>query len=192
MLRLQTLSQIPLYPDLALFTLQAVFTLNILIAMYPLVRPKDNLSDIPLTPTQRKLLGLDPSAALPLTPGTTYVTPPRYRLSSSRQASPAGRSGSSLSESAGMSGRRASRNGSFSPSSSPLVQKAFPHGASQTSRRPSFGTPSPLGSRSSPFGESSMGPATPTPAGGKRASIGLSNKWLYERSRRLSASNGGM
>lgn len=35
-------------------------------------------------------------------------------------------------------------------------------------------------------------PATPSPIGGKRVNTGLSNKWLYERSRRLSTSNGAL
>jgi nucleoporin POM34 len=37
-----------------------------------------------------------------------------------------------------------------------------------------------------------MAPSTPSPLAGKRQSLGLSNKWLYERSRRLSASNGAL
>lgn len=37
--------------------------------------------DIPLTPGQRALLGLDPNATPPLTPGQQYVTPPRYQRS---------------------------------------------------------------------------------------------------------------
>jgi nucleoporin POM34 len=177
------------------------------VALYPLIRPKDNLSDIPLTPTQRVLLGLDPSATLPPTPGSTYITPPKYRLSGSRAASPASRSASPLSASANASGRRVSSGASFSPSTSPLFQKAVSNGGRDSGRRPSFGSPSPLG-RSSPFRESgfgssiglgssmgfgsSMGPATPSPVGGKRMSTALSNKWLYERSRRLSASNGSL
>ncbi|OJJ48433.1 hypothetical protein ASPZODRAFT_130458 [Penicilliopsis zonata CBS 506.65] len=187
-LRVQLWSQIPMYPDLSAFLLQVFFIVNILVALFPLFRPKDDLSDIPLTPTQRSLLGLDPTATTPLTPGTTYVTPPRYRLSSSRAASPASRSGSPLSANAGFSGRRVSTGGSsFSASTSPLLHKVASNGSRESGRRPSFGSPSPL--RSS-FGESTMAPATPTPAGRKRASLGLSNKWLYERSRRLSASNG--
>ncbi|GKZ66858.1 hypothetical protein AnigIFM50267_000946 [Aspergillus niger] len=70
---LQNISPISTYPDLSLLVLRVIFALNILIALYPLFRPKDNFSDIPLTPTQRSLLGLDPSATQSLTPGTTYV-----------------------------------------------------------------------------------------------------------------------
>ncbi|GAT19707.1 LEA domain protein [Aspergillus luchuensis] len=200
--------------------LRVIFALNILVALYPLFRPKDNFSDIPLTPTQRSLLGLDPSATQSFTPGTTYVTPPRYRLSASRNASPASRSGSPLSASAGASGHRLSSGPSFSPSPSPLLHKVVTNGSKESGRRPSFGSSSPLGRSSSfsPFkessfkestfkdststfrestmstfsGMSSIAPATPSPVGGKRVSLGLSNKWLYERSRRLSASNGSL
>ncbi|KAL4895990.1 nuclear pore complex component-domain-containing protein [Aspergillus ambiguus] len=189
-LRLQSSSKIATYPDLTLLILQLIFVMNIAIALYPLFRPKDDLSDIPLTPTQRSLLGLDPSVTPPVTPGTTYVTPPKYRLSASRTAS-ASHTGSPLSRSASASGHRLSSGGPFSPSSSPLFHKAVANGGRDTGRRPSFGSSSPLG-RSSSFGESSMGPATPSPMGGKRVSLGLSNKWLYERSRRLSASNGSL
>lgn len=163
-------------------------------ALYPLFRPTDDLSDIPLTPTQRALLGLDPTATPPATPGTTYVTPPRYRMSTSRKASPASQSGSPLSNTPTFSDRRVSSGPSapFSPATSPLFHKAVANGGRDTGRRQSFGSSSPLG-RSNSFGEStmsSMGPSTPSPLSGKRTSLGMSNKWLYERSRRLSASNG--
>lgn len=163
--------------------------MNILIALYPLFRPKDDLSDIPLTPSQRALLGLDPTSTPPATPGTQYITPPRYRLSSgSRQASPVSRGSSPLSASGGLSssGRRASMGASFSPTASPLFQKAVTNGNRE--RRQSFGSSS-LAS-SSPFKDSTLsvsrGPATPSPVGGKRTSLGLSNKWLYEKNRKLS------
>ncbi|KAF4264036.1 hypothetical protein KXV68_006322 [Aspergillus fumigatus] len=175
-LRLQNLGQYPAYPDLALHIVQFILALNILVALYPLFRPKDDLSDIPLTPTQRSLLGLDPSATPPLTPGTTYITPPRYRLSASRTATPASKGASSpLSGSAGLSGRRLSSGASFSPSTSPLLYKAVSNGGKESGRRPSFGSSSTF-SRSSLFGESSIGPASPSPVGGKRANLGLSNK----------------
>ncbi|RAL12757.1 uncharacterized protein BO97DRAFT_405333 [Aspergillus homomorphus CBS 101889] len=224
---LQEISQFSTYPDLSLLALRLIFVVNILIALYPLFGPKDDLSDIPLTPTQRSLLGLDPTATPPLTPGTTYVTPPKYRLSTSRPASPASRPGSPLSASASASGRRVSSGPSFSPSPSPLFQKVVTNGGKDSGRRPSFGSSSPLGRSTSfsPYRDSTMsfkdstasfkestssfkestmstmssmslstmsslGPASPSPVGGKRATLGLSNKWLYERSRRVSASNG--
>lgn len=185
----------PSYPDLALLGLQLFFVLNIFVALYPLFRPKDELADIPLTPTQRSLLGLNPSTSNSATPGSHYVTPPRYRVSSSHTGSPVGRSASPLS--ANLSSQRTVSGPSFSPTSSPLLYKAVSNGSKESTRRPSFGSSygspaSPLARSTSSFKESSFGPATPSPIGGKRVNVGLSNKWLYERSRRLSTSNGGL
>nr|G0S7R3.2 RecName: Full=Nucleoporin POM34; AltName: Full=Nuclear pore protein POM34; AltName: Full=Pore membrane protein of 34 kDa [Thermochaetoides thermophila DSM 1495]AEL00694.1 Pom34p [Thermochaetoides thermophila] len=61
---------------------------NIVIALLPLFRPVDDLSDIPLTPAQRKLLGLPPSSK-PATPNSVYSTPPRYSRTPSLAGSPA-------------------------------------------------------------------------------------------------------
>ncbi|CAG8920309.1 unnamed protein product [Penicillium salamii] len=202
------------YHEVSLFLFQIFFLLNIGTALYPLFRAKDDLSDIPLTPTQRSLLGLDPAATQPATPGTTFVTPPRYRLSTSRKASPASRQGSPMSTSANasLSERRSSIGTPFSPVSSPLLYKAVSNGGNgnrESVQRQSFGSqsfgstfgstlgsPSPL-ARSNSFGEStlsmgSLGPGTPSPLAGKRPGLGVKNKWLYERSRRLSASGGAM
>lgn len=178
----------PVYFELSLVLLQVLFLFNVLLALYPLYRPKDDLSDIPLTPTQRALLGLEPTATPPLTPDTTYVTPPRYRMSTSRRASSASRQTSPLSATPTFTERRASSSTPFSPASSPLLHKAVGYGGRDSGRRPSFGS-SPL-ARSNSFGESSVGPSTPSPLASKRTSLGVSNKWLYERSRRFSASNG--
>lgn len=186
-----------MYHEIPLFLLQLFFVFNILVALYPLFRPKDDLSDIPLTPTQRSLLGLDPAATPPVTPGTTFVTPPRYRLSTSRKASPASRQTASrqtspMSANASFSERRSSISTPFSPVSSPLLYKAVSNGGRESVQRQSIGSASPL-ARSNSFGESgmsSMGPGTPSPLVGKRASLGVKNKWLYERSRRLSSSGG--
>ncbi|KAJ5947907.1 hypothetical protein N7466_000922 [Penicillium verhagenii] len=164
------------YPEASLLLIQLFFVVNILIALYPLFRPVDNLSDIPLTPTQRALLGLDPTATPPLTPGTTYVTPPRYRVSTSRKGSPASQSGSPLSATPNFSERRVSSGTPFSPASSPLFHKAVANGGRDTGRRPSFGSSSPLGRSTASFGESSIGPGTPSPLAGKRTSLSL----IYE------------
>ncbi|KAL4805959.1 nuclear pore complex component-domain-containing protein [Aspergillus unguis] len=185
---LQKTFEIPTYSDLSLLTLQLVFVFNIIVALYPLFRPKDEISDIPLTPTQRALLGLNPSATSSPTPATSYVTPPKYRVSGSRTASPASLSGSPLSATASTSSLRFSTSMPFSPSPSPLLHKKVANGGRGNGRRPSFGSPSPL--RSSPFKESVALPSTPSPASGKRGSLGVNNKWLYERSRRPSISNG--
>ncbi|KAL4917972.1 nuclear pore complex component-domain-containing protein [Aspergillus aurantiobrunneus] len=188
---IQATTEIPTYPDLSLLIMQLILLLNILVALYPLFRPKDDISDIPLTPTQRALLGLDPSATSSPTPATSYVTPPKYRVSGSRAASPASLSGSPLSTSASASSLRFSSGTPFSPSPSPLLHKMVTNGGRENGRRQSFGSSSPL-NRSSPFKESIVVPASPSPAGGKRGSLGVSNKWLYERSRRPSISNGSL
>ncbi|KAF9250573.1 hypothetical protein LCP9604111_3475 [Penicillium roqueforti] len=179
-----------IYQEIPLLILQLFFVFNVIVALSPLFRPTDDLSDIPLTPTQRSLLGLDPAATPPATPGTVFVTPPRYRLSS-RKASPASRQPSPISANASFSERRSSISTPFSPVSSPLLYKAMSNGGRESIQRQSFGSSSPL-TRSNSFGEStmSMGPGTPSPLMGKRGSLGVKNKWLYERSRRLSASGG--
>ncbi|RDW61866.1 uncharacterized protein DSM5745_10538 [Aspergillus mulundensis] len=203
--------EIPMHSDLSLLIIQFVFMFNILVALYPLFRPKDEMPDIPLTPTQRALLGLNPSTTSSPTPATSYATPPKYRVSGSRTVSPASFSGSPLSASASASSLRFSSSAPFSASTSPLLYKKVPNGGRENVRRPSFGsssplrtssfkesialpaTPSPAGAsplRASPFKESIALPATPSPAGGKRGSLGVSNKWLYERSRRSSISSG--
>ncbi|KAL4902395.1 nuclear pore complex component-domain-containing protein [Aspergillus multicolor] len=181
--------EIPMYSELTLLLIQLVFVFNILVALFPLFRPKDEMPDIPLTPTQRALLGLNPSTTSSPTPATSYATPPKYRVSSgSRTVSPASLSGSPLSASASASSLRFSSSAPFSPSPSPLFHKKVSNGGRDTVRRPSFGSSSPL--RTSPFKESIALPATPSPAAGKRGSLGVSNKWLYERSRRSSISSG--
>ncbi|KAH6655128.1 nuclear pore complex component-domain-containing protein [Truncatella angustata] len=168
---------------------------NIGVALLPLVRPKDDLSDIPLTPGQRKLLGLGPSSAPP-TPGSVYSTPPRYSRTPSLSGSTGKRSFSaSQSPSAyrsppeGFNGSFSGNGSIFSAAGSPLIQKAM-NGARRSSFG-SIGSPSPLGKS---FGASTsiFGPGidspSPSPANGKRSSVALNNKWLYERGRRSSGS----
>ncbi|KAL5335816.1 nuclear pore complex component-domain-containing protein [Aspergillus crustosus] len=188
----QEKTEISSHADLFLLLLRLIFLVNIIIALVPLFAPKDEISDIPLTPTQRALLGLDPSASSASTPATSYATPPKYRVTSgSRAVSPASFSGSPLSASANASSPRFSSSTPFPPSPSPLLHKMVANNGRENVRRQSFGSSSPL-SRGSPFKESIVAPASPSPATGKRGSLGLSNKWLYERSRRLSASNGSL
>ncbi|EED18036.1 conserved hypothetical protein [Talaromyces stipitatus ATCC 10500] len=171
--------------DYLLVVFRFIFILNILTALYPLVRRRDDLSDIPLTPSQRSLLGLNPNTGAPVTPGTQYITPPRYRtVSGSRAGGPSSRGSSPLSTSASP----VSRQPSYSPTTnSPLFQKALVSGNRDGVRRQSFGS----STLSTSWRESSTLaplPSTPTPAG-KGNRLGLSNKWLYEKSRRHSAGN---
>ncbi|KAK4159374.1 nuclear pore complex component-domain-containing protein [Cladorrhinum sp. PSN259] len=179
---------------------------NIIMALLPLVRPKDDLSDIALTPAQRQLLGLAPSSAPP-TPNSVYSTPPRYSRTPSLAGSPASiksyasspfsnlASPSPLPFSPSKYGTsptkfNASTQSQYSPSAavSPLLQKAVGGGGRRGSFGSSFGSSSILGAStsSSLFGE---GPVTPTPVNGKRSSVALNSKWLYEKGRRNSSNN---
>jgi len=162
-------------------SMQFLFLYNIFSACFPLLRRKDDLSDIALTPAQRKLLGLAPSSKPP-TPGTQYITPPRYaRTPTSLNGSPAsnGPYSNSPSGSPGQGIRSASP---FSPGASPLLHKAV--GGYDGSRRHSYGSGSPFGLSSSRVSISEA-PGTPSPSAPK-ASVGLNNRWLYEKGRRSS------
>jgi nucleoporin POM34 len=145
------------------------------------------LSDIPLTAAQRKLLNLPPTpvAATP----EAISTPPRY----SRTPSISGSVGSRASyTSSPLSGRGSPIVGGnlggspYSPLGSPLAPKSFTP-VINSNRKPSLGSPVALGASTatSLFPE----PATPSPNAGKRTSVGLNSKWLYEKGRRSSGGN---
>ncbi|KAI1072819.1 hypothetical protein LB507_003218 [Fusarium sp. FIESC RH6] len=169
------------------FILQLIPFVNIGIACLPLIRPKDDLSDIPLTPAQRQLLGLDPSSAAP-TPDAKFSTPPRY----SRTPSIGGSVGSRGSYgSSPLSGRGSPlvQGSTGSPLGSPLFNKSVnsfggSFNNSFNGRRSSFGSTSPFAASSSSNVFSD--PASPGTPGGKRTSVGLNSKWLYEKGRRPS------
>lgn len=179
--------------------LQVIPLVNILIALLPVFRKKDDLSDIPLTTTQRKLLGLPPSSA-PATPGSVFSTPPRYTRTPSLSGSVGSSksiNGSPLSgsPSAAAAANNKRLNGSpFSPvgAGSPLFQKM--HGR-RSSLSGSGGISSALlspgaSNGSNLFGQSTAsGTATPSPSG-KRTSVGLNSKFLYEKGRRSSGAAG--
>lgn len=164
---------------------------NILTALLPLVKNKDELVDIPLTPTQRSLLGLDPRATPPPTPETKYVTPPRYPHSPTpRNLSPAGRNSSAYSTPISRS-PSFGRERSDSPQGSPWGQKSFGR-AREPARRSSYGSPSPLGPGFGGREGSILGaPSTPSPSTGRGASVGLNSKWLYNRGRSSSGMYSG-
>ena len=76
--------------DTIIWLVRLLCAANALIALRPIlpyVSQNDEMSDIPLTPSQRALLGLSPStistpaSAQSIGPGS-YITPPRYRRSS--------------------------------------------------------------------------------------------------------------
>ncbi|TRX88143.1 hypothetical protein FHL15_010989 [Xylaria flabelliformis] len=169
------------YFNYAYCTLLAVPLCNIAFNLWPLFRSKDDISDIPLTPSQRKLLGLPPSSAPP-TPGSAYSTPPRYARTPSGSVSMARRSFSSspiLNRSPStQESPTPAGNGSGITSNYHLLQKAM-FGA----RRSSISSPSPFGvsisTGASIFGS---GPETPSPSpASKRSSVGLNNKWRYDK-----------
>ncbi|KAI0380802.1 NPCC-domain-containing protein [Hypomontagnella monticulosa] len=179
------------YIQYAYWALLAVPLFNIGTNLLPLFRPKDDFSDIPLTPGQRRLLGLPPSS-VPPTPGSVYSTPPRYSRTPSISGSAGSKrsfSGSPHSPSSNYGsplGGNGTLGGLGSPQS-PLLQKAM-NGA----RRSSFGSPSSLGAST---GASFYGgvPDSPSPSpatGGKRSTLALNSKWLYERGRDRRGSSG--
>lgn len=157
---------------------------NLAMASLPLIKTKDELTDIALTPAQRALLGLNPNATPPPTPGTKYITPPRYpRSPTPRTISPANRNSSNYSTPSPSSGRE--RSGS--PTASPLWQKATSN-ARDPARRSSYGSPSPLGPGLGGRDAHILGaPSTPSPTG-RGATVGLNSKWLYDKGRSSSGS----
>lgn len=164
---------------------------NVATALSPLAKNKDEITDIPLTPTQRSLLGLDPNATPPLTPGTQYITPPRYpRSPTPRNISPATRStsnyGTPITKSPSF-GREGSDSPTATLAASPLWQKSL--GKSRdTARRSSYGSPSPLGPGYAGNNSILGTPNTPSPTAGRGATVGLNNKWLYQKGRSASGS----
>jgi nucleoporin POM34 len=72
-----------------------LFAMNLLTSLRPAIpylSTPDNIEDIPLTPSQRSLLGLPPSktstpTGSPLATGSAYITPPRYQRRPSSTAS---------------------------------------------------------------------------------------------------------
>ncbi|KAG5977717.1 hypothetical protein E4U55_006557 [Claviceps digitariae] len=174
------------YLSWAWFVFQIIPLIQIGLACIPLVRAKDDLADIPLTAGQRKLLGLSPSSAPP-TPDAKFSTPPRYSRTPSIAGSIASRASYTSSPLSGrgspvVQGSFGATGSQYSPVSSPLLQKNL-SGFGNT-RRSSFGSTSPFAqsTASNIFSD----PGSPSPSGGKRTSVGLNSKWLYERGRRSS------
>jgi nucleoporin POM34 len=164
------------YSAWGILAIRLFFLVNIVNALLPLVRRyyPDDIADIPLTPSQRTSMGLKPSSSgsTYASPASAYVTPPRYSRSTPR---------SSFSN----QGERPLL-GSGSPAAS-LNRSASGTGyspglGSSANRRSSYGGGSPFDTSLFRESGSSTGPGTPTPATGK-ASVGLNNKWLYEKRR---------
>ena len=141
------------YPSatIASYTL-TIFRLYILLNIALTLRPlspylakQDTISDIPLTPSQRSLLGLPPS---PSPASSGFITPPRYRRSSSSLTS-------STTSNANNSPRSISANYASSPLStsrytlgfSPGSQSPFP----RTTQRTASGSPFSYSPSASPL-----------------------------------------
>ncbi|CAK7206036.1 hypothetical protein SEUCBS139899_008819 [Sporothrix eucalyptigena] len=199
------------HSSLLVMIINAVLVINMARSLLPLFRKPDTLSDIPLTPGQRKLLGL-PTLKTPGTPNAVYTTPPRYTRTPSVSGSAASMTGATRG-SGSVNDSSFSKSFTGSPiSGSPLFPKARPANGGvtngsgspfsptspfQNNRKASFGSPGTLGGSTpsgapgtagSLFSDSTMSslPGTPSPTG-KRLSMGLNNKWLYEKGRRSSS-----
>ncbi|KAJ4330533.1 hypothetical protein N0V95_010040, partial [Ascochyta clinopodiicola] len=166
----------------AILAIRLFFAVNIVNALLPLVRRyyPDDIADIPLTPSQRTSMGLKASLPSSQTPvsayaSPSYVTPPRYARSTPRSSfSNQGERPLMGSGSPRASLGRSTSNSSYSPGNL----------GSSANKRASYGGGSPF--NNSLFGESasSGGPGTPTPTPSTgKASVGLNNKWLYEKRR---------
>ncbi|KAL1645752.1 hypothetical protein SLS58_003636 [Diplodia intermedia] len=169
---------------------RVVLVINGSITLLPLFRTQDEVADIPLSASQRALLGLDPRVS---TPGGSIVTPPRY----ARSATP--RSGDRLLQT-GSPNYGSPFNSSigfretsspFSPITSPLLQKAVSgrrRNSLSSSQSAAVSGRELYDSLGKDTGKDSLLiPGTPTPiGGGKGPSVALTSRWLYERNRRSS------
>jgi nucleoporin POM34 len=136
-------------------------------------------------------MGLKMDVQAPESPGfgltsPNYVTPPRYQRSTPRSNSFSNQEYGSQSPISGSPRPNFGRSGSgspFSPNNGGNFQRSL---SGSATKRLSYGSPM----SSSLFGDSSssMTPGTPTPSTGK-ASVGLNNKWLYEKRRDGTKSN---
>ena len=172
-----------------------IFILNIAVSFYPLWMPKDDVTDIPLTPSQRALLGLDPHAGPSHTPVNQCITPPRYpRSSTPRSGSPASRGSNSTRSPLSLNGSPLfGPDGSGSPYLAPAssIWQQSMGGSRDSFRRNSFGSPSPRSIGTNGKDATGSGASqTPSPSTGRGVSVGLNNKWLYERGRITPGSRG--
>lgn len=189
------------YPHYVLLIIRASITISLAYAVSPLFRPKDACEDIPLTPSQRHMLGLPPSSRpqTALDQSTGIITPPRYSRSSTPRSGNSLR-GSPLSGSPmdfGSSQQRPSSGSLYSPS--PLATKSYESGFANhrdsvgfgVTRRLSYGGGS-NSPRGSPLNLSEFETAgnVGSPSRGNKASVGLNSKWLYEKGRRSPSGSG--
>ena len=224
----------------AVLLLRILFLSNTILSLRPIIpyiSQKDTIIDIPLTPSQRALLGLPPSTSKPATPLSTtsspnagtsgYITPPRYQrqfsgsnsstpssqpnfsvdrrsISANYSSSPMSTSRYTLGFSPSPSApqtqpqfRRTASGSPFSPTASPLFQKAIRH-QHNTSQDLDFSVSGRTSVVESAFGKSSLGSSSGLGLGrsqsvkergarqeeGKASPIaqkGVNYKWLYDK-----------
>lgn len=122
--------------------LRVLFLTNIILSLRPVlpyVSQEDEITDIPLTPSQRALLGLPPSSSAPRTALSTtsspnggtsgYITPPRFQRQFSGSNTP-----SSTSQSQSYSDGRRSISANYS--SSPMSMSRYTLGFSPSPSAP--------------------------------------------------------
>lgn len=136
-----------------LWLLRLYILLNIAITLRPLspyLAKPDDLTDIPLTPSQRSLLGLPPSPS-PATTSPNYITPPRYRRSSGSFPTSSANSNASTPT----SGRSISANYTSSPLSTSRHTLGFSPNNSQSpfrsTQRTASGSPFSYSPSASPL-----------------------------------------
>jgi nucleoporin POM34 len=154
-----------IYPSttIATYTL-TIFRLYILINIALTLRPlspylakHDTISDIPLTPSQRSLLGLPPS---PSPASSGFITPPRYRRSSSSFTS---LSSTTSNPNTNNSPRSISANYASSPLSTSRYTLGFSPGSqsqtpfSRTTQRTASGSPFSYSPSASPLLHKAVG-----------------------------------
>ncbi|EXJ92241.1 hypothetical protein A1O3_00791 [Capronia epimyces CBS 606.96] len=127
----------------ALFLFRLVVCANMVLLLRPVIpyiSKKDEITDIPLTPSQRSLLGLDPSVSpTPNSAGSagSYITPPRYRRSSGSFSGTPG----SIQNGNASDRRSISATYSSSPLSTSRQTLGFSATPSQSVRRTASGSP---------------------------------------------------
>jgi nucleoporin POM34 len=196
--------------------------LNILIATLPLWRKPDACEDVPLTPRQRSLLGLPPMTrpATPHEQ-EQYVTPPRFSRSATTPTSRTSSLNATRGGSSPLSGRGTpldGGSGSFRLTTSSATGSPWgsPAQGNQLRRTESGNSSLLLGGGGGDYSESGGErrrlsytalsnnssvldisgfesiARMETPTKEKRASVGLNNKWLYQRDRGSSGSGRGL
>ncbi|EMC93948.1 hypothetical protein BAUCODRAFT_36408 [Baudoinia panamericana UAMH 10762] len=171
------------YALYALNLLRAFFILNVSLAVLPAFRQLDSCEDVPLTPSQRRLLGLPPMSR-PATPQEQqqYATPPRYSRSATPQSATTSLRGNASDSPLGGRGSpfdssQLRQGVSGSPRPSPLGS-SLRSGERDESRRLSYNRSSPL---STPEFDAVGNVSTPTK--NSKASVPLNSKWLYDKGR---------